>query len=108
MFSIAYSRNTRVCSVIRTVVGSVCLLSLLKDNIVSDSDSVMLASEMGAFYVLFILIIFSNSGFLCIAGGLLNFTSSTSLSHKNVSGSRNTELESKRGVPSGANPLHNR
>jgi hypothetical protein len=37
----------------------------------------------------------------------LNFTSSAS-SRKNLSRSGNTELEDKRGIPSGANPLHNR
>ncbi|CAJ2646002.1 unnamed protein product [Trifolium pratense] len=67
----------------------------------------MLTSEMSAFSVLLILLIFCNSGFLCIAGGLLNFTSSAS-SRKHLSRSSNTELEDKRGVPSGANPLHNR
>ncbi|AES94479.2 hypothetical protein MtrunA17_Chr5g0400771 [Medicago truncatula] len=66
----------------------------------------MLTSEMSAFSVLLILLIFCNSGF-CIAGGLLNFTSSAS-SRKNLSRSSNPELEDKRGVPSGANPLHNR
>ncbi|WJX55214.1 hypothetical protein P8452_41010 [Trifolium repens] len=67
----------------------------------------MLTSEMSAFSVLLILLIFCNAGFLCIAGGLLNFTSSAS-SRKNLSRSSNTELEDKRGIPSGANPLHNR
>ncbi|QCD91439.1 hypothetical protein DEO72_LG4g2404 [Vigna unguiculata] len=65
----------------------------------------MLTSEMGALSVLLVLLlIFCNSGFVSVGGGLLNFTRP----RKNVSGNGKAELEEKRGVPSGANPLHNR
>ncbi|BAU00326.1 hypothetical protein VIGAN_10191200 [Vigna angularis var. angularis] len=68
----------------------------------------MLTSEMGALSVLLVLLlIFCNSGFVSVAGGFLNFTRYNS-PRKNVSGNGKAELEEKRGVPSGANPLHNR
>ncbi|ESW28677.1 hypothetical protein PHAVU_002G008500 [Phaseolus vulgaris] len=67
----------------------------------------MLASEMGALSVLLVLLIFCNSGFVSVAGGFFNFTRYGS-PRKNVSRNAKAELEEKRGVPSGANPLHNR
>ncbi|KAG4973125.1 hypothetical protein AAZX31_11G043900 [Glycine max] len=67
----------------------------------------MLRSDMGALSVLLVLLIFCNSGILGIAGGLLNFTR-YAIPRKNISGNGKAELEDKRGVPSGANPLHNR
>ncbi|KAG5061284.1 hypothetical protein GLYMA_01G196700v4 [Glycine max] len=67
----------------------------------------MLRSDMSALSVLLVLLIFSNSGILGIAGGLFNFTR-YSIPRKNISGNGKAELQDKRGVPSGANPLHNR
>ncbi|KAK7252750.1 hypothetical protein RIF29_36931 [Crotalaria pallida] len=68
----------------------------------------MPTSEMGALSVLLILLlILCNTSLLGLAGGLFNFT--WSASHCNVSSNNSKpELEDKRGVPSGANPLHNR
>ncbi|KAK7367651.1 hypothetical protein VNO80_09666 [Phaseolus coccineus] len=71
------------------------------------SRAVMLAREMGALSVLLVLLIFCNSGFVSVAGGFFNFTRYGS-PRKNVSRNVKAELEEKRGVPSGANPLHNR
>ncbi|CAJ1929144.1 unnamed protein product [Sphenostylis stenocarpa] len=64
-------------------------------------------SDMGALSVLLVLLIFCNSGFLSAAGGLFNFTG-YGTPRKNVSRNGKAEMEEKRGVPSGANPLHNR
>ncbi|CAL0311606.1 unnamed protein product [Lupinus luteus] len=66
----------------------------------------MATSDIGALYVLLVLLMFCNSSFLGLAGGLFNFTSSAS--PRNVSNNEKPEMEDKRGVPSGANPLHNR
>ncbi|KAJ1414576.1 CLE16 protein [Sesbania bispinosa] len=62
---------------------------------------------MGVVYVLLVLLIFCNSGFIGIAGALFNFTRYASRG-SNISSNSEAELEDKRGVPSGANPLHNR
>nr|KYP67085.1 hypothetical protein KK1_013405 [Cajanus cajan] len=64
---------------------------------------------MGALSVLLVLLIFCNSGFVGIAGGLLNFTR-FGIPRNTISNKYNgkAEMEDKRGVPSGANPLHNR
>lgn len=66
----------------------------------------MPTSDMGALSMLLVLLILCNSSFLGLAGGLSNFTKS--VSPCNISSSSKPELEDKRGVPSGANPLHNR
>ncbi|KAL2348284.1 hypothetical protein Fmac_002284 [Flemingia macrophylla] len=63
---------------------------------------------MGALSVLLVLLIFCNSGFVGIAGGLLNFTRFGTPRNNVSSNNGKPELEDKRGVPSGANPLHNR
>ncbi|KAE9613088.1 hypothetical protein Lalb_Chr05g0213851 [Lupinus albus] len=61
---------------------------------------------MAALYVLLVLLMFCNSTFLGLANGLFNFTSSAS--PYNITSNDKPEIEDKRGVPSGANPLHNR
>lgn len=55
--------------------------------------------------VLVVLLLVVNHGFLAVARGFSNlpkFDSSRNVSNCNVT------LEDKRGVPTGANPLHNR
>ncbi|WRX09936.1 hypothetical protein QQP08_002423 [Theobroma cacao] len=60
--------------------------------------------SMGAITFLVILLILANFGALAGARGTYNFSQVDS-SCKN---SCNNTLEDKRGVPTGANPLHNR
>lgn len=60
--------------------------------------------NMGALAVLVIILVFANFGILMGAQKLSNFTLFDS--SRNVS--CNATLDDKRGVPSGANPLHNK
>jgi hypothetical protein len=60
---------------------------------------------MGVLAVLVALLIFANYGmFLAVARGISNFTGFDS----SCNVACNVTLEDKRGIPSGANPLHNR
>lgn len=60
---------------------------------------------MGVVAVLVVvLLIFANYGLLAVARGISNFTGFDSSCNVSCNGT----LEDKRGVPTGANPLHNR
>ncbi|XWS29661.1 hypothetical protein CRYUN_Cryun24cG0048900 [Craigia yunnanensis] len=59
---------------------------------------------MGAITFLVILLILANFGALAGARGLHNFSQIDSF----CKNSCNNTLEDKRGIPTGANPLHNR
>ncbi|KAL5753209.1 hypothetical protein ACOSP7_023386 [Xanthoceras sorbifolium] len=62
---------------------------------------------MGVLVVLVIVLIFANFGVLVgAAPGISNVTQFDSSCNNTTS--CNTSLDDKRGVPSGANPLHNR
>ena len=61
---------------------------------------------MGLLAVLVFLLIFANCGFLAVALGISNFTTDLDFSSSKVS--YNFTSEDKRGVPTGANPLHNK
>ncbi|KAF7809966.1 CLE16 protein [Senna tora] len=58
--------------------------------------------------MLLVLFIICNCGLLGIASGFFNFTRPHSPCTNNNTISCKSELEDKRGVPTGANPLHNR
>lgn len=61
---------------------------------------------MGVLAVLVFMLVLANCGFLAVARGISNFTTDLDFSSSKVC--YNFTSEDKRGVPTGANPLHNK